>query len=429
MAKVGDVLKFRDRGLSVEEARKAMLAAGEAPKGLIPPAGATVAVEEPAQVVPELPEVVDTGSVPGVSDEERAFINQRLIERGLGQGTRVELNIDQLTQLIGSRDLAERFISGNLKIAGTVEDIIEPALETEEPKPAPPAKTAVQPPPPPEPARSGNEPQKVETDKFIGEIFQEKGKWVAQIRYKNGAGTERFEEITKNDLMLALLRGKGNGTLRVRAAVRREKLGGDGLDKEYPLPQGMTVERFEKLSEEDQDALLNTIVEAQAAQFRLAHPEYYNTEKNNKALIDFLNSMKRPLTAKNYEFAYEDLMADDVLDKRPEPEPPAPVAPAPAATISAPPAAPAAGDSAPALAPPASAPAPAAPAAAPAPVVRKRGTTGLQPGHTSSPSEIAVPGDGGTPREPSEAELRKMPLKDLARIANEDRRRRSSGRR
>ena len=34
MAKVGEVVKFGDRGISVEEARRKMLEAGQAPKGI-----------------------------------------------------------------------------------------------------------------------------------------------------------------------------------------------------------------------------------------------------------------------------------------------------------------------------------------------------------------------------------------------------------
>src|SRR5579872_1616221 len=62
--KIGEVLKFKDQGLSVEDARKAMLAAGEAPKGM---AGGNVPVH--AAEVPTPPAVAVAAAVPAVTPD------------------------------------------------------------------------------------------------------------------------------------------------------------------------------------------------------------------------------------------------------------------------------------------------------------------------------------------------------------------------
>src|SRR5271157_2417584 len=342
MSKVGEVLKFRDAGLSVEDARKAMFAAGEAPKGLNPlniPA---------ASVVPVVPEVVPVAAV----------------------------------------------------------DALEPELEEEEviPTPTKPVPVAVAPVSTPVVPRV----ERIETSQFVGEIKQEGGKWVAELRYKTGGGTERFVKNTKNDLMLALLEGKGHATLRVHKAVRREKLGWSELDRQYPLPEWCTTKDFEEMSDKQQNALLYTIASEQIVMFNDAHPEFYKTPKNAQALNDFLTEHKLPITLRNLEYAFEDLQETDqendkkFLDYRPVVEPAREVPPSSALVP-----APVQTDSAPATAAPAVAPATVSVAAVPAVTVRKRGTTGLQPGQSSSASELGGLEDGGTPREPSEAELRR----------------------
>ena len=355
MPKVSEVLKFKDGGPSVEEARKAMFAAGENPKGESQAGAPPVVVAPPAVVPPVAAEVLE----PEFEEEIPA---------------------------------------------------VPPAAV---PVPATVVPTPVTVTPP--------KVERIETAQFVGEIKQEGGKWVAEIRYKTGAGTERFIENSRNELMLALLAGKGHATLRVNKAVRREKLGWSELDHQYPLPENTTVEKFEKLPDEQQDAMIWTIASQQIILFHDKHPEFYKTPDNAKAVNDFLVEHKLPITLRNLEYAFEDLTESDLLDKRPE------VAPAreiPTPSL-APEPAPARTDSAPTPATPAPAPAAAPAAAAPAVVVRKRGTTGLQPGQSSSPTEPGSQEDGGNSREPSEAELRKLPLSELKRIADKDRRTRA----
>src|SRR5271154_1829767 len=60
MSKVGEVVKFRDKGPSVEEARAAMLAAGETPQGLLVSVAKDVAAQQKAAggnlpVIPVVP--------------------------------------------------------------------------------------------------------------------------------------------------------------------------------------------------------------------------------------------------------------------------------------------------------------------------------------------------------------------------------------
>jgi hypothetical protein len=351
--RVEDVLKFKDEGLSVEEAKKAMIAAGEAPRGI---AGVRTGAQPTATVVVE--ETPTTQVLP-TTDE----------------------NFDDELEIQSSPDM------------------------TTEPQPKP---RVVVPTAPPAPAPQRPTVERVETDKFVGEIRQEGGKWVAELTYKNGGGVERWVAPKKNDLMLELLKGKGHATLRVKEAVRREKLGSSAdLDKYYPLPDGISAEAFDKLPEEQQHAMLYTIASQQTLAFRDAHPEFYATSKNAAMINDFLTRRQLPITVKNLDFAYQDLQDNDLLEVRPGAPVPTPVAPSlePAPTPQ-----PARTDSVPAVVTPAAVPTATPAALPPGAVVRKRGyPTGLQPGQSSTPSELERTTEAGDKdRELSEAELRKL---------------------
>lgn len=364
MTKVGQVLKFQPGGLSVEEARKAMFAAKEAPSGLSA-AKSVVAAAAPAA----LPVV------------------------------------------------AEEFEIETPPAAAAAVSAVVPAVVT------PPAATPVVPP----------KIERVETSNFVGEIKQENGKWVAEIRYKTGAGTEKFTADTKNGLLLKLLEGKGHATLRVNKAVRREKLGWAELDRQYPLPEGITAKDFEEMPDKAQDALLWSIATQQIVQFNEAHPEFYKDPdgKNAKKINDFLTHNNLPITLRNLQYAYDELTDSNLpANVRIEEKPGSERTEESDASLVLPasPTVPARTDSVPAAEPPAAVPT-APVVAAPAVVVRKRGTTGLQPGQSSTPTELERPGDGGEPRELSEAELRKLPLADLKRIAIADRVKRSGAQR
>ncbi|MHB8501502.1 MAG: hypothetical protein ACYDHE_11230 [Candidatus Acidiferrales bacterium] len=363
--KVGEVLKFRDSGPSVEEARKAMLAAGQAPSGMVarPPAAVPVAAE-PVAAAPIVPAVIPH------------------------------------------------------EVADVIESDFEEEIEPPKPVVAVPAPAA------PAPLVTPRV-ERVENSQFVGEIKQDNGKWVAEIRYKNGAGTERFSADSRGQLMMKLLEGKGNATLRVNKAVRREKLGWSELDRQYPLPDGISTEDFDKMTDKAQDALLLSIAREQVFIFREAHPDFYRTDGNAQKLNSFLNKEKLPITARNLEYALDELSDENLppevrLEKKPEPGY-APVTPS--LEQLAPVIAPARTDSAPvvvaATAPVSTA---AVAVAAPAVKVRPRGTTGLRPGDSSSETELGRPPEGGSgPRQLSEEEARKMPMKELARIVKAER--------
>lgn len=328
MAKVQDVLKSSSRGfggkgtqLSVEEARAAMVKAGEAPTSW------TKGTGENTPVVPATPPVV-------------------------------------------------------------------PAAATPVPEPVAPAESQAAPEPPKQ--------ERIENNKFVLEIFQEDGQWVGQITYKNGAGPERFEAPTRKLLDMKLLEGKANATLRVREAIRREKYGLE-LDQVYPLPEGVTLEAFEKQPQAQQNAWVQSIARTSALEFRETHPEYYFCDENADKVTKFLGNKGLPVTMKNLEYAFAELADVDELLPRPQPQA---ISVQPAVASSA-------ADSAARAAlvdtPPATSPAPAAVAPAPAPVVRKRGSTGLVPGDSSAaPVAPETPEGGEGPKELSAAELRAL---------------------
>lgn len=346
-----EVLSYKDKGLSVEEARKRMIEAGQAPKGI---AGETLknraagaVASKPAEPAPAEP--------------------------------------------------------------------VEPAAPAPEPVAATPAPAPVVEvkPAPAERGQGGSQPnvdagdtraEHLENDRFSVDIRQERGEWAAVITFKNGAGTEKFTARTKNELLMKLAEGKGNATLRVRAAVRREKLGNTQYDQTYVLPDGVSVEDFNALGENAKRVFIQNLEVAAGNLFIHQHPEYYPTEQNADTLWAFLANKQLPITYRNMCLAYDDLTEDGLLETRPQEAKPEPVsvtpAPAPAPKVE---------DST-----PAAVPAPAAPAAAPAPapavVVRTRGSSGLQPAQ-SSVTNTGLEEQPATPKEPSAAELRaKAPI-------------------
>jgi hypothetical protein len=340
MSKVGEVVRFGDKGVSVEEARKRMLEAGEAPTG--------------------------------IKSEVRK--NESAI-RGTGGNTPAVQQPNSPTPAIVTE-----------ASAASAEPEVVAATEI--------VTTALVP-----------QVERTENAKFILEIKQEDGEWVGEITYKNGAGVERFTAPSRNALNLKLLEGKANATLRVREAIRREKYGTE-LDKVYELPEGITQEAYDGMIPAAQQLLLDTIAKDHGEAFKETHPEYYPTENNSIKLQKFLNKRELPYTLRNLEFAFAELTDSEELEVRPTVKEAVPSVSAPAPLVEDSTAAPA-----PATTPVSTAAAP----AAPAPAIRKRGTTGLRPGDSSAANtELEQTEEGQKPSEPSEAELRKMPLADLA---------------
>ena len=329
--RVGEIVKFGDKGISVEEARKKMLEAGQAPTGI-----------------------------------------QRETRKNEAVGV-------------------IRGVGGNTPTVQEPAVVAEPVVVPVVVAPAPVAEV---------PAQEDG----IENSKFSARIFQEDGEWVAEIVYKNGAGTERFTAANKQALNLKLLEGKGNATLRVRESIRREKYGTE-LDKVYTLPDYMTQEAFEAMPELARQGMIDTIATNEGIVFKDIHPEYYPTATNSDKVQKFLNHRDLPFTVRNMEFAFAELMDSEELDIRPPEKEAVPSVSTPAPRVE---------DSAPVVAPAAAPVSTVAAPAAPAVVTRKRGTTGLRPGDSSAANtELEQTEEGQKSSEPSEAELRKLPLSEL----------------
>lgn len=373
MTKVADVLRFGDRGLSVEDAKKAMLEAGEAPTGK--------GVPRPVDDSPLEPEFEDNGEVVVAANPNSEA---------------------QAEQARKDAEEAARSVAEVEASTGKNEPIQQQAAE--------------------------DKAERLETERFIAEIRHEKGKWVAEIQYKSGAGTEKFIAGSKNELMLKLLEGKGHATLRVKEAVRREKLGGPKLDKAYSLPEGIMTEEFNKMTPQLQTFTIDTIAAQNAMVWMKQTPAYHATDGNQEVLNQYMCEHDLPYTVGNLTYAFEDLSENDMFpDKKGQP---ISATPAPKPSLAQPSAATRAEDS-PEAARPA---APASPASRtdgqPAATVRKRGSTGLPVGHSSVPSDAGATSaeDNDKPKELSEAELKKLPLSELKRIADADRRSRAQTR-
>lgn len=399
MAKVGEVAKFKDKGISVEEARANMLAAGETPAGLL--ISATKEVAKAAG-----------GNLPVVPVAAPSFVNRKtptqarltLLNPDGSDGETTIVTAKSTSELNGliSRNhmLAQKnkthirveFLDPNAPLVEAVAATTTIPLAVAEPQVT-------------EVAEDDSLVEVTENNKFRLEIKQEDGKWIAEIAYKTGGGVERFEAASRKALNMKLLEGKAHATLRVREAIRREKYGVQ-LDEFYTLPDYLTQEAFDALPQPAKQGIVDAIAMNEALMLHKLHPEFYITEENSEKMQKFLTNKKLPYTVTNLTYAYEELAEAEELETRPVPTI-APSVPTPQTP---------AGDSA------ATARATTVvPTTSDAPVivgsVRKRVSTGLQPSQSSavtteletgSPEEAAKPSS-----EPSEAELRSMPLSEL----------------
>ena len=241
--------------------------------------------------------------------------------------------------------------------------------------------------------------ERIDTPQFYGEIKQDGGQWVAELVYKNGAGTERFAAPTKNALMFKLLEGKGHATVQVRRVTNDIKRRFTEWEKTYKF-DGMTQADYDKLSEATRASLIAAQADRAAIAFKEAHTDdFYPTAYNSQKLMELLDSKQAIVSFANLEKAFEELSANDELEVRTETV--TPYVPEGAAELE---------DSNP---PVVAAPAVSTPAAVPTPepVVRKRGTLGLMPGFASSGAtvpELDGTEDGNQPRELSVAELKAL---------------------
>jgi hypothetical protein len=400
--RVQDVVQHKDGGMSVEEARAAMIAAGEAPSGRKPElqrgqGGSTTAPAAPRGVRSVRVTVIEADGSDGESDVLTSDASDlRTAAKELQDAVN---NIHARAQKAGRQVRVDMIQDGSNQPPVTLQGVKAASSQ-----PLPEQKVVLT---DADPAPQQPKVERRETNRFIMEIRQENGGWVAEIQYKNGSGVERFEARTKDELNLKLLEGKGNATLRVRESVRREKYGLE-LDEGYPLPEGLTEDEFNAMPLPARQVVIDNVAVQEGTAFTHAHPEYYGIRENQEKMIKFLDHLKRPYTFKNLEYAFYELSEAEELEMRPAPQPPAPQV---LATPSVQSTAALAGDSATPPPAPAVVSTPAAPVAPAAPV-RKRGSFGLTPGESSVPTQDSGDQGEGT-KEPSVAELRKMPLKDL----------------
>lgn len=235
---------------------------------------------------------------------------------------------------------------------------------------------------------------------FTGEVKQVNGLWVAEITYKNGAGRESFKHKTKNGLMLAVLEGKANATVKVRQVVREQKLG--SAYAQYYTFSDVTQQEFDAMPPGAQSALIDAEAGKASLRFKETVQEFYPTGENTDTLLAFLDKKRAVITYDNLVRAFEELTSAGLLDQRPEDETDE--------TDTSIDAEDSADDSnaAPALV--------IAPAPAPVTPPRKRGTTGLAPGFSTGNAEaltLEENEESAEPREPSRAELNALSMKEL----------------
>ena len=386
--------------MSVEEARAAMIAAGELPSGLSKEHKKNTAVSaNPAPVVTQTPTVV------------RSAASQRNEETITGpteivailtyiHGDQEQIVVADKEALVAAVDARRQKLQDagqptriavqyQLRPAGsTVSAVTETAAPAQN---QPSIQTG----------KKGNE-EREETKDFVATIRQEGGQWIGELVYKNGAGSERFVAPTKNSLTMKMLIGKGHASVKVRKVIREQKLGVE-LDQAYTF-EGITQEQFDAMPDAARQQLIDKQAMEAALAFKAEHPEYLSIDENWDKIRRFLDKKRLPYTYVNLEYAYDDLTSDEMLQVRET----APTVVADAlspedsgsvATVTA--------QSAPA----------AVATAAPAPQLRKRGTTGLQPGFSSAGfSELELTEDGNKSRELSAAELKALPLSEHKKL-------------
>lgn len=405
---VHETLKFKDTGLSVEEARAAMLAAGETPRGILTSVVNEVAKNPVKNVqVPATPQAAP-------SREKKKTPTQAQLTLINPDGTDGETVLVTAKSTFELNSLIQRNSSLAQKNKKRIRvEFIDPNAPVEDDVEEIPVAVASTPVVSEEPITIESEEETpvevTENNKFRCEIRQEDGEWIAEIAYKTGGGVERFTAPSRKALNMKLLEGKAHGTLRVREAIRREKYGVE-LDQFYTLPDYMTQEAFDALPEPAQQGIVDAIAMQEAMTLHKVHPEFYITEENSKKMQQFLNHKKLPFTLTNLTYAYEELAEADELETRPIPKA--------IPSVSRPQTS--AGDSAAAAIAVQAVPTASALLPAHAGQVRKRVSTGLQPAQSSAITtelETTVAEEAvKTKSEPSEAELRSMPLSELKKL-------------
>lgn len=263
-----------------------------------------------------------------------------------------------------------------------------------------------------DPEEVGEQRERVETADFVGEIYRDGNEWVAELIYKNGAGNERFTAPNLKQLTKKMLEGKGHATMKVRAEVRRRKLGTQ-LDtfENTLIPaiqqlHNLTPEQFYALPQSVQTSIVASIQVPEVNAFMQEYPEFYNVQSNWDEINRWLLKENAPATRRNVGMAFTDLAEDGILAMKPsvQPVPQPPISIGAAAEVPVTAAVPVVVDS--------------TPAATAAP--RKRGQSGIIPGQSSAaPVTVpaAVPEEGNEPRQLSRKELLQLDPKEHRRLA------------
>lgn len=240
-------------------------------------------------------------------------------------------------------------------------------------QPAAPTPRAVQP-------HQPRERQPISTPDFTAEIYyRPQMGYVAEIRYANGtSGTEKFVARDKTELLMKLLAGKANATLKVRSMVVQSREGMQ-LDREDYLYakvkefHNLSPSEFEALPQKSKQVILDVLQAEEIQEFLSNTPEYIGTPHNFKMIGELLKQEKAIISAKNLGWAFSVLK--DKLETAARP----------------------------------AAPPPPQPKVVQPPQPKKRGASGLVPGISSAAPSIPQVESS----EPNEKQLRSMSIEDL----------------
>lgn len=431
------LLKFKQGGPSVEEARQAMLSAREPATTMRHGTKIPTFVEEEATKRNIQSVIATTSNVSRLILEAKNI----LAKYPLPAGKRYNLNAMRDQGLITQAHI-DALLSEGKPQAEPSQELINSITEPEIPEtPIVPERTPAMPVVPvvvvePEAIKPiESEPTKTvleDNKKYILSYGKEGKEWVVEMAFKNGAGTERWTASTREDLIKQIAKAKANASHKIHEQEENIKdlvLGDvpdnwDWFIEELKDSHGLTIEQFNALPEASKNTIRDTIEFAEAQRFMNSFKEYYPCPENDQHLSQYLASRKLSSSFRNLSLAYKALRRQDILKQQPEePVRSAPVVSVPVVVpqqVSAPESA----NSHPTVVaePVETVPTVAAPAT-PAPTVRKRVSTGIVPGSSSAAPVVAAERteEGIAPQEPSVKELRAMSDADLKRIATQGR--------
>jgi hypothetical protein len=287
------LLKFTPGGPSVEEARAAMLAAREPATTTRLGTKVPTFIQGAATDNSETPSVAigtDEPSIEILSEAEAVLNPESAPVQQTPQVQRASVSLDKVSP-------QER------------QEAVEEPQATPEPK-QPSAKT--------ERKRYRNEQKK-----FTYEIYQDRGKHIAEIVYDplpDGfqPGTERFEANSMTALIAQLADGKANSTLKIRQQNQRLKTASvpDDWNVFYGAVKkmhGMSQAQYDALPLASRVTILDTVQAVEIQAFLKEYPEFVPPPNAHDLFYEWANKNKLPLTLKNMEIAYRELRDDGKL--------------------------------------------------------------------------------------------------------------------